>query len=277
MKTKIGFMQGRLSPLENGKIQSFPWNNWEKEFEIGKKLKFNILEWTLDYDGLYFNPLMTNIGQKRIKQLIKKYNFNITSLTGDCFMQKPFWKLKKDRKRLQQDFLNIVARCIKLGIKKVVLPLVDNGRIENKKQELMLVNFLKNIKLFLKKNKVQILFESDFPPKKYINFIKKFDTSFIGINYDTGNSASKGFDPSEEIETYGKYIKNVHIKDRLFRGKTVPLGTGNADFKSIFKNLSKIKYNGNYILQTARSTKNQHDKVLLQYKNYILNFVKKNV
>ena len=75
MKAKIGFMQGRLSPLENGKIQSFPWNNWEKEFEIGNKLKFNILEWTLDYDRLYFNPLMTNIGQKRIKQLKKKIQF----------------------------------------------------------------------------------------------------------------------------------------------------------------------------------------------------------
>ena len=30
----IGFMQGRLSPIERGRLQSFPFHNWEKEFQI---------------------------------------------------------------------------------------------------------------------------------------------------------------------------------------------------------------------------------------------------
>ena len=60
-----------------------------------------------------------------------------------------------------------------------------------------------------------------------------------------------GFDPSDEINLYGKRIKNVHIKDRKLNGSTVPLGEGNADFESIFFNL-KDEYSGNFILQTAR-------------------------
>ena len=92
MKFKIGFMQGRLSPMQGKKIQSFPWKNWKKEFQIGRKLNFRILEWTLDFKKLYSNPLMTNDGQKEITHLCSKYNFKVLSLTGDCFMQKPFWK-----------------------------------------------------------------------------------------------------------------------------------------------------------------------------------------
>ena len=45
MKYNIGFMQGRLSPMQGKKIQSFPWKNWKNEFEIGKGLNFKIMEW----------------------------------------------------------------------------------------------------------------------------------------------------------------------------------------------------------------------------------------
>ena len=69
MGYKIGFMQGRLSPMQGKKIQSFPWKNWEKEFQIGNKLDFKILEWVLDYQKLYSNPLMNDIGRRKIKNL----------------------------------------------------------------------------------------------------------------------------------------------------------------------------------------------------------------
>ena len=43
----------------------------------------------------------------------------------------------------------------------------------------------------------------------------------------------------DEIKIYGKYIKNVHIKDRIICGKTVRLGYGNADFNCVFKSYIK--------------------------------------
>ena len=42
MNQKIGFMQGRLSPLIGGKIQSFPWDNWECEFAIAESIDIKI-------------------------------------------------------------------------------------------------------------------------------------------------------------------------------------------------------------------------------------------
>ena len=274
MKSKIGFMQGRLSPVQGKKIQSFPWKNWKKEFQIGNKLNFKILEWTLDFRKLYFNPLMTQEGQKQIKDLCSRYKFRILSLTGDCFMQKPFWKINSAESiRLQMDFLNIIDACNKMGIKFIVLPLVDNGKIDNPKQETILVNFLRKIYPLLQSNRMKILFESNFKPKRYLKFIKKFNHNFFGINYDIGNSASYGFNPKEEIDSYGKYIDNVHIKDRVYNGGTVPLGTGNADFLTVFKKLKQIKYKGNFILQGARSKNNQHVSIIKEYRDFIIKFL----
>ena len=55
---KIGVMQGRLSPMDNGLIQCFPWNNWRDEFRIANKLNINLIEWTLDFDTVFINPIL---------------------------------------------------------------------------------------------------------------------------------------------------------------------------------------------------------------------------
>jgi L-ribulose-5-phosphate 3-epimerase len=70
---KIGFMQGRLSPVINGKIQEFPWDSWQLEFDVASSLGFEIMEWTLDQDRLYENPLMTKKGQLDIIKLCDTY------------------------------------------------------------------------------------------------------------------------------------------------------------------------------------------------------------
>ena len=85
----------------------------------------------------------------------------------------------------------------------------------------------------------------------------KFDKRFFGINYDVGNSAGLNYKIDDEFKLYGNYIYNVHIKDRIKYGKTVRLGSGNANFLKLFKNLKKIKYNRELILQTARSKNDQ--------------------
>jgi len=269
-KKKIGIMQGRLSPLYNNKIQSFPKYQWQKEFKKIRELKLNSIEWTLDHKEIIENPINTLEGKKKIIDLKKKYKINIKSLTGDCFMQNPFWKEKGIRRENLINILKLVLNnSSKIGVKKIILPLVDNGSINNNNQYNVLVSTLKKIIPLLKKNKQQILFELNFKPKKALRFIKKFNKKHFGINYDIGNSSSLGFKPKNEIKTYGNYIKNVHIKDRYFKGTTVRLGKGHANFNEVFINLKKKKYNGNFILQTARSKNGLHKKEISMNLNFL--------
>ena len=62
------------------------------------------------------------------------------------------------------------------------------------------------------------------------------------------------------------------IKHRLKYGKTVRLGNGNANFLNFYKNLKKIKYKKELILQTARSKNNRHTEEIKNNLNYLKKF-----
>ena len=105
MINKIGFMQGRLCDQVGAKIQAFPWQQWEIEFIEAANIQLSMMEWTLDQAKLYENPLMTKMGQEKIELLCKKHCVSIPSLTGDCFMQAPFWKSSGEvENELKKDF-----------------------------------------------------------------------------------------------------------------------------------------------------------------------------
>jgi len=269
-KFNFGVMQGRLVPPEiKNKIQSFPWKNWKKEFLLANKLKLKLIEWTLDNKNFYKNPLLSSKYFEEIKWLSKKNKINIESVTCDFFMEKPYFKQKQvDQIEIKKKIFFLINSCLILNIKYIVLPLVDNTSLKTRKDENSIIDLVNFFLPLIKLTNIRILFESDYNPNEILRFIKRFKTSKVGINYDTGNSASKNYDFNKE-KIYFKYVQNIHIKDRLIFGTTVPLGTGNQDFKKIFKFLKK-KYKGNLILQTARS-KNKHVEELR--KNFF--FIKK--
>ena len=249
----LGFMQGRLVRDENRTIQSFPSKNWKKEFPKAYELGLKNMEWTIDRKNIFKNPLFSKNGVKVINKLKNKYSININSVTCDFFMQNPFFKIKN--KKTSKKELNLIYKLIdfsnKVGIKYFIFPLVDNASLKNEEDELDLIKNLKQFSRNLLQNKQMILFESDYEPVKLKKFIKRFSSKCFGINYDLGNSASLGYKLKDE-KIYFDYVKNIHIKDRKFKGGTVRLGNGNVKFNQFIKYIKKIKFGGNLILQTAR-------------------------
>jgi L-ribulose-5-phosphate 3-epimerase len=270
MTNKIGFMQGRLSPLVDGKIQAFPWDSWQQEFPAAQNLGLGLMEWTLDQERLYQNPLLTPQGQEVIRRLCQAHRVAIPSLTGDCFMQAPFWKARgQDKAGLEADFIAIARACAEVGIEMIVVPLVDNGRLENETQQETLFAFmLAQVDLFRELG-LRIIFESDFAPGELTRFISRLPADAFGVNYDIGNSAALGYKPEDEFSAYGLRIVNVHVKDRVLGGTTVPLGTGNADFPTVFRLLHEAAYAGYLIMQTARAMDDDHAGALRQYMGQI--------
>jgi L-ribulose-5-phosphate 3-epimerase len=261
-------MQGRLSPQVDGKIQAFPWSCWAEEFPQAERAGLQLMEWTLDQHRLYENPLMTPAGQTQIRGLCARHRVAIPSLTGDCFMQEPFWKAAgTERARLERDFVAIAAACAAVGITFIVVPLVDNGRIETDAQRDALFEVLGRQRDMLRGHGLRIVFESDYEAQRLASFIAGLDPGLFGVNYDIGNSAALGYDAAAEIAAYGDRILNVHVKDRVLGGTTVPLGTGNADFGRVFASLGRLGYAGNYILQTARAAAGNHAEVLDRYRD----------
>jgi L-ribulose-5-phosphate 3-epimerase len=275
VKNKIGFMQGRLVDSEKkNAIQYFPSKNWKKEIKIAIENNFNLMEWTINIENIKKNFLADSIIDKRKLNFLTKNNFKIESVTCDYFMQKPYFKKKYEKAKYNiiRITKNLIKNCEKLKIKYIVIPLVDNSSITDSLEEKKAISELKKYEKYLKKT--NILFEIDYPPKRVLKFIKKFNPYKFGINYDTGNSASLGHEIKDETE-YFQYVKNIHIKDRTFRGGSVRLGKGDFDFNFFFHTLNKKKflYKGNFILQTARSKNNQHLKELKKNFNYLKKFL----
>lgn len=260
-------MQGRLSPVINNKIQSFPWKTWKNEIKKLKKLKIRFLEWTLDYPNLRSNPLFTNAEYiKKIKHV------KIDTVTCDFFMQKPIFKSKN--KFCDEDFYFFFNKILSSKIKTIVIPLVDNSSIKSKKIEKKVINFFLGLQKKLKKYKKSIAFEIDYPPKKVKQFINKFPKKYYGINYDLGNSASLGYKVKEEFKQYKNRIINIHLKDRVYNGSNVRFGKGNADFENFFKEIKKMNYSGKLILQSSRSKSGHHEKELIKNINHLKNYSK---
>ena len=270
---KIGFMQGRLSPLENGRIQSFPSANWKNEFEIANQNNFNLIEWTVDTPTLNKNPLASPNSVKEIVENSLNQKIKIPSVTCDFFMENPPWK--SNTEELENALIQIMVNMKAIFSKILVIPLVDNSSITNTTSLDKLIKFFERIGPYIEQNDIQICFESDFSPSKLASLISEFPTKNFGINYDIGNSASLGFHPLEEINNYGNRILNVHVKDREFGGPTVPLGKGSADFDLVFKSLIENQYKGNFILQTARSAEGEHLGALLKYRSMVANWIQK--
>ena len=265
----IGIMQGRLTPMESGLIQSFPWKNWQNEIRILKLMNIRKIEWTLDYPDLQKNPLLRN---KRsllnVKKFLSACNIKCNSITCDFFMQKPFFKKKNS---YEKKILLKIINHLKNEKMILVIPLVDKSKIINFEEEKKIISFFKKIENKL--GNLKIAFETDFNPEKTLSFISNFNKIKFGINYDSGNSAGLGYKISDEFKLYSKRIINVHIKDKIFKKKTVKLGLGDCNFRELFKCLAQIRYNKNIILQTARSKNFDDINYINQNKKFIEKFI----
>jgi hexulose-6-phosphate isomerase len=266
-KPKIGFIQGRLSPITNNRIQQFPWDSWQNEFILASAIDMKIIEWTIDTFKFYENPLINLNQWEEIIIIAEKYNILIPSVTCDFFMENPPWKT--DLKLVKEGISSILQGMRNIRSTILVIPLVDNSSLPDSSSVKIIENLFTDLIPEIIQNKLQIAFECDLNPEKLSEFISKFDRNYFGINYDIGNSSSLGFNPTEEFRAYGSRIINVHVKDRKLNGTSVPLGEGDADFLGIFRLLHKENYQGNLILQTARSKEGKDSEVLVKYKKLV--------
>jgi hexulose-6-phosphate isomerase len=270
---RIGFMQGRLSPPVGDKIQAFPAGHWREELAFAERLCFPLMEWTLDHEGVGENPLMTEAGRAEARTLCAAHKVRLAALTGDLFMQQPFWKSDAGRGGLVRLLDAVLDACVAAGIASIVVPLVDNGSLENARQRRALSEVLLPRLGRLAAGRLTIAFESDLPPQPLKAFIADYPAAAFGITYDTGNSAASGYDWREELAAYGERIVHVHVKDRLLNGPSVPLGRGSADLPGVLRGLERGGYRGSFVLQTARAGDGDHQGALAAFRAMTLQWL----
>lgn len=249
----IGVMQGRLVPQINGRIQAFPWERWREEFELARRHGFHSIEFVFEAGRFDENPIFTDNGAKEITDLIDRTSIQVSSICADYFMDHPFFRVaSSERERSVEVLARLIEQAARVGAARVEIPCVDHASITSEEDRQALLKAVSRCLPVAERQAIELVFEASLPPAEFRDLLERFHHPLIKANYDTGNSASLGYDPTEELTTLDELVANIHIKDRVLHGATVPLGTGNADFPAVFSALSKIGYRGEFILQTAR-------------------------
>jgi L-ribulose-5-phosphate 3-epimerase len=253
LKNNLGVMQGRLLPKYRGSYQAHPVDYWRDEFEIAKKFELDYIEFILDYEDAFYNPLLKNGGPEEILEICEKTGVSIKTICADYFMDAP---LHSENKSVVSESLNILNKLLetskKIGVTDIVIPCVDKSTLNSSEAVERFVSTIHSILPLIEKRKINLSLETDLPPQSFAKLIDRINCNRVTVNYDIGNSASLGYDSAEELDAYGDKISDIHIKDRLLGGTSVVLGKGNVDFEKFFSKIVEFDYQGPFIMQAFR-------------------------
>ena len=264
MPHTYGVMQGRLSPPEDGRFQSFPREGWRGEFSKAKAAGFSYIEWIHDdFDGWLSaaqpgaNPIFTEAGLREFDALKAEHGIATPALCGDWFMEYPLIRCSEEERRHREQHLHaMIALAARIGAWRMVLPFVDNARITSEEEKIQVLDVLKHALPMAEAYRVELHLEADFNPDDFKRFLARLDHPYLKVNWDSGNSSGLGYVATEEFAAYGDRIGSVHIKDRYRKPEggieTRPVGTGSADFEDVFKAIHSVGYDGGVTLQVAR-------------------------
>ena len=136
------------------------------------------------------------------------------------------------------------------------------------------VGALRKLAKIMEKKGQYFLFETgQETPVTMLRTIEAIGTPNLGINFDTANLILYGkANSADAIDTFGKYIRNTHLKDGLYPtsgsslGKQVQIGEGKADIPLLMKKLVEIGYNGPWIIEREISGPKQIEDIVASRK-----------
>lgn len=253
MSHPIGIMQGRLLPPFEGRFQTFPAARWRDEFALARLAGLASIEWIYEIPHEADNPLGSDAGLSEMKALMAETGVKVHSICADYYMQSRLVIDGKAQPATVDHLKWLLGRALALKLWYVILPFVDASSLKSEDDRSALKAILADVLPLAQRLGVEIHLETDLPPKQFLALLQEVGHPMLKANYDIGNSASLGFDPEEELTLLGPWLGSVHVKDRILRGGTVPLGTGNADFPTCFCLIKAAGYSRPFVLQAARS------------------------
>ncbi len=253
----FGIMQGRLSPPEDGRFQSFPRESWREEFPRAKQAGLRYLEWIHDEYGRTANPIFSADRLGEFDALKQQYSIATPALCGDWFMDFPLIRCTTEELAAREHHLHeLIPIAKRIGAHHMVLPFVDQSSIKTEEEKSQVVDVLRRALSMAEREGIELHLEADFNPQDFATFLSRIEHPLLKVNWDSGNSSGLGYVATDEFAAYGHRIGSVHIKDRYKKPEggveTRPLGTGSADFDDVFRAIRSIDYKGGYTLQVAR-------------------------
>ncbi len=197
---------------------------------------------------------INEISEVLIRSRMQISNLNAFTLFGLGDTYHPSWieNAKNARDLRIKHTLDCINLAEKLGAKNISVE--PGGPVEvpaNREKYLDL--FAEGIRQVLpqaEKKHIKILVEPEpelllESSTDFLQFMKKFDSEFLKLNFDIGHFYCVNEDPSALILKLQEYIEHFHMADIQNRKHyhLIP-GHGSIDFKTVFATIKKIGYEG---------------------------------
>jgi len=244
---KVGIIQGRLSTPTEG-FQECP-KNWRREFDLLDNMNLNDVEWIITKKSFSTNPIFFE----------SALDYPIHSICADNLVDSGI----HDKKYLKRNLIPICTAALRNNIRCITIPLLEESDMSDDNQRHAFGKVMQSMSENFPT--IGFLFEAELEADKLLEILELSNNFYV--TYDTGNITSCGYNHEEYIAKIGKYIRNVHLKDRTHEAQTVFPTSGDTDFKMIFKYLKSHGYNGVYTLQTARGKSGNEINTILLHKD----------
>ncbi len=239
----IGIVQGRLSKSPSNTLQFYP-KEPESEFKVASEIGYDYIEFFSERKFNKNNLIWTKDGRSNYLKNAQLNKIKIYSFCDDFIISNSILK-----KNTQNYLLKLINNLSKLKISKLILPLYGKSLAVEKNIK-KISKVLKKLSSVCKKNKIDLLIESNMTPENFFKIRKS--SNYIKFVFDTGNRINLKRDMYKDIEQFNKTINHIHIKDKNINKKNVPLGKGLVDFDLLFLKLKKINYMNSYTIESTR-------------------------
>ena len=112
-------------------------------------------------------------------------------------------------------------------------------------------------------------------PVTLLRTIEDIGLPNLGINLDTANIILYGKgNPVDALDVFGKYVRNLHIKDGVYPqnghklGHETPIGQGKVDFEKVITKLHELGFTGELVVE-REITGEQQAKDIMTARDYI--------
>ncbi len=224
----------------------------------------------IGYDGVEIlcdipHAYPDNLGEKKIQSIIdcvsncniQISNLNAFTLYAITDVYHPSWI--ENEKELRQLRIQHTINCIHLAKKLLSKNLstepggpIDRNTNNNIHElEKLFLDGLNSAAAVAEEERVTILVEPEpnlliENSKQFLNFIRNVSSPFVKLNFDIGHFYCVREDPVKLINDLSEYIVHFHladIADNRVHNHLLP-GKGSIDFRSVFKAMDDIGYEG---------------------------------
>ena len=196
----------------------------EESIDSISKAGYSAIEIMCDTPHAY--PPISDEKILSIKKSLEKNDMEISNLNGFmmCAIQDfhhPSW-IEEDSS-FRQKRINHTINCLelanKLGVKTVSTePGGPPTKSTNHDQLELFARGINDVIPIAEKNNVKLLIEPEpdlliEKSSQFIDFISRFDSKYLGLNFDIGHFFCVNEDPAEHIKTLAKFISHIHLED----------------------------------------------------------------